>query len=133
VSEKRRANGTGTVHDGYIRYNVGGKLVREHQLIAERALGKSLPAGAHVHHVDGNRKNNAHSNLVVCPSDAYHKLLHLRQDAIDACGNASFRKCQFCHQWDDPTRMRLNNRMYHHAECRAADNKRRWAARKAAK
>lgn len=125
-----RKKGTGTIHDGYLRFNVNGKLVRQHVMLAEKALGRPLPPGAQVHHVDENKQNNGPWNLVLCPDDAYHKLLHLRQRAIDECGNANFRKCQFCHRWCDPSGMRLNNRMFHHVECRRLDNARRVAAKK---
>lgn len=128
----RRANGQGTVHDGYVRHNVGGKLIREHQIIAEKALGRPLPPGVQVHHLDENKQNNSPDNLVICPDDAYHKLLHLRQRALDECGNANYRKCQFCGVWCDPATMNYNARMFHHAACRQADNKRRYYARRAA-
>jgi len=36
-----------------------------------------------VHHVDGNRSNNTPSNLVICPNDSYHSLLHARQDMFN--------------------------------------------------
>lgn len=129
--KQRREPGTGTLHDGYVRHRSGGKLVREHQLAVEKAYGKPLPPGSQIHHIDENKSNNVGSNLVLCPSDAYHKLLHLRQAALDACGNASFRKCQFCRQWDDPAGMKYNSRMFHHAACRSADTKRRYYERKA--
>jgi len=127
---QHREKGTGTIHDGYLRLSIDGKLVREHVMLAEKALGKALPPGAQVHHVDENKQNNSPGNLVLCPDDAYHKLLHLRQRAIDECGNAEFRKCQFCGRWSDPSTMKYNSRMFHHAECRRADNARRSAARK---
>ena len=128
----RRSRGQGTVHDGYVRYNVGGRLVREHQLIAEKALGKPLPPGVQIHHWDEDKQNNDPSNLVVCPNDAYHKLLHLRQRAMNECGEPNYRKCQFCGQWDDPSSMKYNSRMFHHAACRSADNLKRYNARKVA-
>ena len=64
--------------EGYILIMVNGKRVPEHKIIAEKALGKSLPEGAMVHHFDGNRQNNHYSNLVICPNSAYHHLLHTR-------------------------------------------------------
>ena len=82
-----------------------GKLRGEHVLIAENLLGKPLPKGALVHHVDGNGKNNNHANLVICPSQTYHQLIHMRQRAFDACGHADWAKCPFCKQWDDPQNM----------------------------
>lgn len=68
---------------------VGSKhgSVLEHVLIAERALGKPLPKGAQVHHVDENRRNNANTNLVICQDQSYHSLLHLRARVLRAGGN----------------------------------------------
>lgn len=62
----------------------GGKygFVLQHILIAESALGKSLPNRAEVHHIDGNGANNSNSNLVICENRAYHRLLHRRQRII---------------------------------------------------
>lgn len=37
--------------------------LQEHILIAERALGKPLPRGTEVHHVDESKANNARTNL----------------------------------------------------------------------
>lgn len=78
--------------------------VREHILIAERALGKPLLATHPVHHVDDDRANNDRSNLVVCEDQAYHMLLHRRQRAMDACGDPNAYGCGFCsgydRQWD---------------------------------
>src|SRR5262245_41632863 len=45
----------------------GKSTVRHvHVLMAEAAVGHPLPPGAKVHHVDGNRWNNANANLVIC-------------------------------------------------------------------
>ena len=78
-----------------------------HTLIAEKILGRRLPVGVEVHHVDGNGKNNNHNNLVICPSAAYHKLLHRRTEAFEACGNANWFPCVFCKRYDDPNNLNL--------------------------
>lgn len=103
-----RKRGTGSRHAlGYWREpSVDGVRKLTHIAIVERVLGKVLPPGVQVHHVDEDRGNNGHENLVVCPDSAYHKLLHVRTAALDACGNANYRKCRFCGVYDDTANMR---------------------------
>lgn len=79
--------------------------VCEHVLKAEKALGKSLPAGVEVHHVNERRADNRNVNLVVCQDHAYHVLLHIRTRALKACGNANWRQCKYCKVWDDPANL----------------------------
>lgn len=52
--------------------------VYAHIAIAEAAIGRLLPSGAEVHHVNGNGHDNRSGNLVICQDKAYHKLLHVR-------------------------------------------------------
>lgn len=71
--------------------------VAEHVLIAEQALGRYLPEGAEVHHVDGCITNNAQGNLVICQDKAYHKLLHFRERIVRAGGDPDTQKiCSTC-------------------------------------
>jgi hypothetical protein len=97
----------------------GGRTY-EHIVIAERALGKALPEGAHVHHVNGNPRDNRPANLVVCQDAGYHKLIHQRQRAYDACGHADWRKCKVCKQYDAPGNMEIEGagRSCYHFECK---------------
>ena len=108
--------------------------ISEHALVAERALGRALRDGEEVHHFDGNPKNNAPTNLVICPSRSYHMLLHMRQRALDACGNADWLPCYFCKKYDSPEALRKyipKGRVTYysyHIECqRTYDRRRRLA------
>lgn len=76
-------------------------FVLEYILLAEAALGRPLPQGADVHHADGDSSNNV-SNLVICQSREYHQLLHVRMEALQACGDPNWRKCPYCKKYDSP-------------------------------
>jgi HNH endonuclease len=52
-----------------------GRYRPEHCLIAERVLGRRLARSEEVHHIDGNRANNANTNLMILPRH-YHHWLH---------------------------------------------------------
>lgn len=75
-----RERGTGTISmKGYVVVIINGQSFLEHRLLAEKALGKKLPEGACVHHMNEKPWDNyTPFNLVVCPNDEYHKLLHKR-------------------------------------------------------
>ena len=116
----------GPMGGGYIN-NLGYKMrtenglhKAEHIRIVERVIGRTLPDGAQVHHVDGTRSNNGNTNLVVCPNGAYHSLLHVRTDAMNACGNPNWRKCVYCKNYDAPENMycnKSNSETYNHRAC----------------
>lgn len=107
------------MNNTYKVVNLGKRGARsfEHVLIAESVLGKKLPAGVVVHHADGNETNNTKSNLVICPSQAYHMLLHRRMRALEASGNPDWRKCNFCKTWDDPVRLKFYGDTVTHSKC----------------
>lgn len=114
-------------HNGYKNgqtpYRQKGRK-REHVVVAERALGKPLPTGAVVHHIDGNGKNNDPSNLVICQDQAYHQLLHQRQRAMDACGDPNAHRCRICTNYERQREMKVReDGSAYHAECLTARNR----------
>lgn len=94
--------------------------VYEHVYVASQALGKKIPSGVHVHHVNRDPKDNRNSNLVIC-TGSYHRLIHARSDAYDATGDANKMKCAYCKEYDDPENMYVRPHQYQawHTECRS--------------
>lgn len=82
----------------------------EHRVVAARALGKPLPLGVEVHHVNGDKKDPRAGNLVICQDRAYHNLLHRRERAYRATGHADWIKCCCCRQYDAPAAMKVYER-----------------------
>ncbi len=111
------------IHDGEGAINSYGYFIvhgkGQHVHVAEKAIGKRLPEGAIVHHVNHDTLDNANSNLVVCQNRAYHNLLHARERALDACGNANWLMCPFCGKYDDPVNLYVypNRRAGKHRDC----------------
>lgn len=94
--------------------------VAEHVLLAEKAVGHALPPGAVVHHFDENKQNNAPGNLVVCPNESYHRLLHARMRAFAACGDPNAISCRICRSFDDQAHivtLRAHPRVGYHRSC----------------
>jgi hypothetical protein len=137
LSPPRRAPaGSGWVQRGYRIATVNGERKPEHVIVAERALGRPLPPGAVVHHIDENRQNNAPTNLVICPSNKYHRLIHQRLDAFKASGYWHWRKCPYCRTYDDPANMSAQKcgkyeDRYVHPRCVAASRRAAYAKRSA--
>lgn len=117
----RRQAGMGHLRaDGYIDHHIDGRRVLDHIAVAEKVLGKKLPPGAEVHHVNEDRRDNRPTNLVICPDKGYHKLLHARIKALDACGNPNWRKCRHCGVFDDLRNLRGHQSSPYHSVCNNA-------------
>jgi hypothetical protein len=110
---KRAPNGSGWKSNGYTMND----KTREHRQIVETALGHPLPKGSAVHHADEDRSHNENSNLVACQSYGYHRIIHMRMDALKATGHANWIRCPFCHKYDDPKNMRKEKVRYVHSSC----------------
>ena len=112
------------------------KYVYEHIFIAEKVLGKPLPPKAQIHHY-GAKDDNA--KIVICQDLEYHKLLHIRTEALNSCGNANYRKCRICKKYDDPKNLyikrslRANGKKYwsiYHKSCQSKYCKENYIKRK---
>lgn len=60
-ADKRGAAQRGAGTKWYVKE--GGR--HQHRVVAEKTLGRALALGEIVHHIDGNKKNNAPENLMV--------------------------------------------------------------------
>lgn len=108
-------------------------IVREQYHVVESLLpGVFQPEKGHqIHHVDGDERNNTPSNLVICENQEYHRFLHIRTEALKSCGNANWRKCTICKQYDsvDKLKTKHNGRgsiSYYHKICQAEYDKDRY-------
>lgn len=76
--------------------------VLEHVFLAATALGRAVPKGVEVHHVNENKRDNRPENLVICQDHDYHALLHQRADALRATGDPRALRCCYCKLWIMP-------------------------------
>lgn len=112
------SSGEGYIDNKGYRRSASGRV--EHVLVAEKALGRELPRGVVIHHINENKQDNTTPwNLVICPDELYHRLLHQRQKALSDCGNPNYRHCQICKKYDAPINMYCNNDTHvrYHQEC----------------
>ena len=73
VREKLRSfrlgSGEGTSYEKYYGRHT-------HRVVAEKILGRPLRRGEVVHHIDGDKRNNAEGNLQIFESQAAHAKWH---------------------------------------------------------
>ena len=73
----------------------------EHRFIVEKSLKRPLKSTEIIHHLDYNKRNNIPTNLVVCPNDAYHFLLHARTNCLnDGYHPDIYHYCTFHKQYE---------------------------------
>lgn len=76
--------GRSIASNGYVLIRVGRDhhlsdvrgYAYEHRLVAEMKIGRRLLKGEIVHHIDGDKQNNADENIEIKPSRAHHALEH---------------------------------------------------------
>ena len=114
------------------------KVFNEYISIAEKALGHKLPKGAEIHHFNNDHTDNRPSNLVICESGRYHKLLHRRASIAARGGDPNTQSfCSKCGQikslgefWTNKTGKHRGYPAGYCKTCSAAAQK-MWRTRKA--
>ena len=109
------------------------RYVYEHVIVAERAVGRFLPSGAVVHHVNGVKDDNRTSNLAVLQNHSEHMTLHTRLKVLRAGGDPWTQLvCIQCRKPKDKAEFpRLASRISSSCkECRRAYSRARNAARR---
>ena len=101
--------------------------VPEHILVMENALGRHIPKGEIVHHIDEDRLNNSIGNLMLFKTVAMHNAFHSCLRAFKQTGHWDWINCPFCHQYDDPKNMFVSKvtKMHYHRECMNLDRRQR--------
>ena len=111
---------------GHPRANYKG-WVCEHVIVAEQKLGRFLDKNECVHHIDGNKKNNDPSNIMVFATNADHVSFHKGNnvDLYEKDGvwySARQKKlqlvCEYCgRQYETTKGLSRKNRKYCSHQC----------------
>jgi hypothetical protein len=104
---------------GHPRANSKG-YIPESWATVEKAIGRELHLGAIIHHVNGIKNDNRPGNLVVCPNEKYHRMLHVRAQALKECGRKDYRKCYYCQIYDDINKLIIQEKgAAYHRNCKS--------------
>ncbi|MCB5230932.1 MAG: HNH endonuclease [Candidatus Cloacimonas sp.] len=61
-------------YNGYRQFNTGSGWKFTHRAAAANKMGGSIRPGYHVHHINGVKTDNRHSNLTVIPASTHAKI-----------------------------------------------------------
>jgi len=85
ISNVRNLDATAIFHRntscGYRRVLIDGIEVLEHHLVWVRANGP-IPTGYHIHHIDGDKRNNQLTNLSLVSRHAHMRLHRIEQEQL---------------------------------------------------
>ena len=90
----------------------GQSYLPEHRLVVEKRLGRLLTHDEHIHHIDGNKSNNADDNLQVV-ARAEHSRIHNPRRRI-------ILRCERCGAAVERYRSAVKSRVFCSHACRYA-------------
>ncbi|MDP2676296.1 MAG: HNH endonuclease [bacterium] len=95
-----------------------GDIVHIHRslLVIEKAIGHYLPRGLDIHHNDEDVTNDNIQNLFIC-NRKFHMVIHRMKKAYKACGDANWRKCWICKEYDAPENLYIRGKNSIHRSC----------------
>ena len=102
-------------------------LVYEHIIKAEEKLNRKLKEGEVVHHMNGNKKDNRHKNLIVFKTTSDHSIFHKsdhsqlikNKDGSWSCKRKENLYCDYC----DKEITNRHNKRYCSEECMHIDQR----------
>ena len=62
----------------YVQSYANGKTRRKHRIVMEEYIGRQLKSNEIVHHIDGNKRNNDISNLLLT-TRSEHAIIHSKE------------------------------------------------------
>ncbi len=93
--------------------------IKRARAVVESMVGHIVGRGVNFHHIDHDREHDVWINIIPFEDQAAHSFFHARERAREACGNPGWRKCGYCHEYDDPENMYItpNGENAWHQEC----------------
>lgn len=98
----KRVRRDGTPEGDYIEIKVreNGRWMLEHRWVMQQHIGRPLRTNEHVHHLDGNKKNNSIENLQLL-SAVEHMSITAKEIVRNKQGLHQYTKCAHC-GWRHP-------------------------------